>query len=135
MLTAPDAKPVVIIDGAHNPDGAKVLRDAMKTFCPSQRTLMVTGMLADKDTTGILRSFRDITTDFIATEPVNPRSMTKEALKDALQAQGARCLELLEPEAAVEEALRRKEDYDVILFAGSLYLIGQIRGMLREAVR
>ncbi len=135
VLTAPDAKPVVIIDGAHNPDGAKVLRDAMKTFCPSQRILMVTGMLADKDTTGILRSFRDITTDFIATEPVNPRSMTKKALKDALQAQGARCLELLEPEAAVEEALRRKEDYDVILFAGSLYLIGQIRGMLREAVR
>ena len=41
----------------------------------------------------------------------------------------------MEPEAAVEEALRRKEDYDVILFAGSLYLIGQIRGMLREAVR
>ena len=49
VLTAPDAKPVVIIDGAHNPDGAKVLRDAMKTFCPSQRILMVTGMLADKD--------------------------------------------------------------------------------------
>ena len=96
---------------------------------------MVTGMLADKDTTGILRSFRDITTDFIATEPVNPRSMTKETLKDALQTQGARCLALLEPKAAVEEALRRKEDYDVILFAGSLYLIGQIRGMLREAVR
>ena len=68
-------------------------------------------------------------------EPVNPRSMTKETLKDALQAQGARCLALLEPKAAVEEALRRKEDYDVILFAGSLYLIGQIRGMLREAVR
>ena len=135
VLTAPDAKPVVIIDGAHNPDGAKVLRDAMKTFCPSRRILMVTGMLADKDTTGILRSFRDITTDFIATEPVNPRSMTKETLKDALQAQGARCLALLEPKAAVEEALRRKEDYDVILFAGSLYLIGQIRGMLREAVR
>lgn len=135
VLTAPDAKPVVIIDGAHNPDGAKVLRDAMKTFCPSRRILMVTGMLADKDTTGILRSFRDITTDFIATEPVNPRSMTKETLKDALQTQGAHCLALLEPEAAVEEALRRKKDYDVILFAGSLYLIGQIRGMLREAVR
>ena len=32
----------------------------------------------------------------------------------------------------MEEALRRKEDYDVILFAGSLYLIGQIRGMLRR---
>ena len=32
-------------------------------------------------------------------------------------------------------ARQNVEDYEVILFAGSLYLIGQIRGMLREAVR
>ena len=121
----------MIIDGAHNPDGAVVLRNAVKTFCPRQRILLVTGMLADKDTARILDTFRDITSDFIATEPVNPRRMKKEDLKAALEQSGARCTIDADAEEAVREALRRKEDYDVILFAGSLYLIGQIRGVLR----
>ena len=132
VLTAPDAKPVVIIDGAHNPDGANVLRNAVKDFCPRRRILLVTGMLADKDTARILETFRDITSDFIATEPVNPRRMKKEDLKAAIEKLGARCEAEADAEEAVREALRRKEDYDVILFAGSLYLIGQIRGVLRS---
>ena len=132
VLTAPDAKPVVIIDGAHNPDGANVLRNAVKDFCPRKRILLVTGMLADKDTARILETFRDITSDFIATEPVNPRRMKKEDLKAAIEKLGARCEADADVEEAVCEALRRKEDYDVILFAGSLYLIGQIRGVLRS---
>ena len=130
VLTAPDAKPVVIIDGAHNPDGANVLRNAVKDFCPRQRILLVTGMLADKDTARILETFRDITSDLIATEPVNPRRMKKEDLKAAIEKLGARCEAAADAEEAVREALLRKEDYDVILFAGSLYLIGQIRGVL-----
>ncbi len=132
VLTAPNAKPVVIIDGAHNPDGANVLRNAVKDFCPRKRILLVTGMLADKDTARILETFRDITSDFIATEPVNPRRMKKEDLKAAIEKLGARCEADADAEEAVCEALRRKEDYDVILFAGSLYLIGQIRGVLRS---
>lgn len=132
VLTAPGVKPVVIIDGAHNPDGANVLRNAVKSFCAQRKVLMVTGMLADKDTARILETFRDITSDFIATEPENPRSMAKEDLKAAIEKLGARCEAEADAEEAVCEALRRKEDYDVILFAGSLYLIGQIRGVLRS---
>ncbi len=132
VMTAPDKKPIVILDGAHNPDGARVLRDAVKRFCPQKRILLVTGMLADKDTTRILEAFRDITGDFIATEPVNPRRMKKEDLKDALEKSGAHCTTDADAEDAVRDALYRKRDYDVILFAGSLYLIGQIRGVLRS---
>ena len=43
-----DAIPV-ILDGAHNPDGARVLRNAMNRFCGGKKILLVTGMLVDKD--------------------------------------------------------------------------------------
>ena len=131
VLTAPDAQPVVILDGAHNPDGAKVLRKAVRDFCPQQKILMVTGMLADKDTAQILECFRDIADDFIATEPVNPRRMKKEILKARLEAAGARCITAADAEDAAREAIQYGADYDVILFAGSLYLIGQVRSVLR----
>ena len=65
----------MIIDGAHNPDGALALRRTMTTFCADSKILMVTGMLADKDTDTILKEFTQITCDFNVTEPVNQLRM------------------------------------------------------------
>lgn len=91
---------------------------------------MVTGMLADKDTDTILKEFTQITSDFIATEPVNPRRMSKEELKAKIEALGGSVKAAAEHEEALHAAKAMQEEYDVILFAGSLYLIGEIRRML-----
>jgi len=131
-MSAEGQTPLVIIDGAHNDDGAKALRKAMETFCAGKKILMVTGMLADKDTDSILREFTAITKDFIATEPVNPRKLAASALKTKIEALGGSCAEAPDNEQACQMAAERYKDYDVVLFAGSLYLIGAIRGILRN---
>ncbi len=132
IMTENDVSPTVILDGAHNPDGARVLKETMKKFCSGSRILMITGMLEDKDTKHILESFCEITSEFIATEPDNPRKMSKETLAGKLQNSGVHCLAVESPEDACAFAAEHREDYDVILFAGSLYLIGQIRTILRR---
>ena len=101
---------------------------------------MVTGMLADKDTDTILREFTQITGDFIVTEPVNPRKMSKEELKAKIEALGGSVKAAEECEEAFRLAACSSQDgsaegtgeYDVILFAGSLYLIGEIRTLIRK---
>lgn len=131
-MSAEGQNPLVIIDGAHNEDGAKALRHAMETFCSGKKILMVTGMLADKDTDSILREFTAITRDFIVTEPVNPRKLETSALKAKIEALGGICKEAPDNGEACALAKSVFADYDVVLFAGSLYLIGAIRGILRN---
>ena len=132
VMSAQEKVPVVIIDGAHNPDGAASLRKAMKEYMPDKKILMVTGMLADKDTESILREFTAITDRFIATEPENPRKLDSESLKDKIEAMGASCESISDCREAVKAAEERGKDFDAILYAGSLYMIGAIRGLLRQ---
>ena len=134
VMSAKYEKPIVIIDGAHNPDGAAALRRAVNEYLPGKKILMVTGMLADKDTESILREFTSITDTFIATEPDNPRKLDAESLKTEIQALGASCESIHDCRAAVREASEKAaaEDFDAVLYAGSLYMIGAVRGLLRQ---
>ncbi|MBR5230588.1 MAG: bifunctional folylpolyglutamate synthase/dihydrofolate synthase [Firmicutes bacterium] len=131
-MSAEGEKPLVIIDGAHNEDGAKALRRAMESFCAGKKILMVTGMLADKDAESILKEFTAITKDFIVTEPVNPRALETSALRAKIEALGGICTEAADNEYACRLARDKFAYYDVVLFAGSLYLIGAIRGILKN---
>ena len=134
IMSGAGKKPVYIIDGAHNPDGARALGEAMNRFCQGSRILMITGMLADKDTNHILGEFLKITRDFIVTEPANPRKLPKEALKAKIEALGGNAIATAEPAGAFETARSIENEYDVILTAGSLYLIGEIRGIIRRTL-
>lgn len=124
-------EPVVIIDGAHNPDGARVLNRTIKALCKDRSVLMVTGMLADKDVSGILEQFTDITKDFIVTEPPNPRKLSAEELGKKLENLGAAVILKPDYRDAVDQARAMGGNYDVVLYAGSLYLIGVIRSLIK----
>ena len=73
-------KPDVLIDGAHNPDGAKALTETICRFCGGKKILMVVGFLADKEVDEALDYFLNITKDFVATEPDNPRKLAASEL-------------------------------------------------------
>ena len=125
-------EPLVLIDGAHNPDGAKALKQTVDRLFIGRKILMTTGVLADKDVDGILDSFMAITGDFVATEPDNPRKMSAENLANKIAERGGKCCVCKTPQQAVEWVKAHAKDYDLFLFAGSLYLIGKIRRLLSE---
>lgn len=134
LMSKSGEKPMLIIDGAHNPDGALALKKTMNEFCADKKILMVTGMLADKDTSHILGEFTQITSEFIVTEPKNPRKMATNELKEKIEGFGGKVLYSGECSEAFEYAMKKSAEYDVILFAGSLYLIGEIRTLLRKHI-
>ena len=129
---AEEKGPVTIIDGAHNPDGAKALKEAIGSFCTDKKILMVIGVLADKDVKGMMDHFTDMTEDFIVTQPDNPRRLKAESLADMLRSRGCTCIEAPDIKQAYKEACQRKDKYDVIIYAGSLYMIGKVRTMIRK---
>ena len=125
-------EPFVIIDGAHNPDGSLGLARTIGNNFSGRRILMVVGILADKDVEDVLDNFCSITGEFVATEPDNPRKLDAAELAEKIYAKGAKCYIMKTPEKAVEYAMSRRGDFDLILFAGSLYLIGEVRRLLRD---
>lgn len=126
------AGPMVIIDGAHNEAGARALRDAVKRYFGGRKILLVTGMLADKQIDGILKYFLQISDNMIITEPDNPRKLKVDDLEKTLKDMGIEPVKAKTAGESVKTAEGMKEDYDVILFAGSLYLIGDVRRIVRN---
>lgn len=122
-----EGKPSIVLDGAHNEAGARALAETVKMCFPGQKILLVAGMLKDKEIEKITDHFRSITNRFIATEPDNPRKLPAEQLAALLTEKGADCQTACCAEEAARIALEQKEDTDIILFAGSLYLIGEIK--------
>lgn len=123
---------LVILDGAHNGDGAAKLKETVKDFASEKKILMVTAMLRDKDVDSILEEFKQITTDFVVTEADNPRRADATYLENKLIDAGCKVISERDYRKAIEVALKVKGSYDIILFAGSLYLIGGVRKELRE---
>lgn len=125
--------PMVILDGAHNEAGAEALENIMGELFPGRKILLVTGILADKEVDRILEHFTRITGAVIATEPESPRRLAADQLAQKIRRCGAEVLAVTETaEEGLAAARAIWNDYDVVLFAGSLYLIGAVRRMIRN---
>lgn len=124
--------PLVIIDGAHNEAGAQALQETMAQHFAGKKILLVAGILADKEIDSIVKFLTKITDHIIVTEPDNPRKLAAEKLAEHVAEFGVAAEAVPDVEAAVHRAKELADDYDVILFAGSLYLIGDVRRLWRN---
>ena len=132
--------PYTIIDGAHNRAGVQALVETlMQEFgagTPEKRILLCTGILADKETRIMAEQLARLRADIITTTVPNPRAMAAEELAGVFRAlepysSGERTVTPVHDwRSALAEAQERSSGYDVTVWAGSLYLIGPVRGAL-----
>lgn len=126
------AKPLVILDGAHNPQSAEALRDAaMERFGPKS-LVIVFGAMMDKDYARMLEILAPLARAFICyTPPVeraaDPADLASAQNDPAIPTTVARTMDEL---LAALDAIPRDT---VVLCTGSFYTIGAIRGALRGA--
>ncbi len=124
--------PYIVIDGAHNEAGASALAKVIKTHFAGKRILLILGMLKDKKIDRILTELLALTDDIVATEPDNSRKLEAIKLAEFIAIRGKECFVMPDIKDAVSYALKHKENFDLVIFAGSLYLIGKVRGMIHE---
>lgn len=127
-----ESKPLVIIDGAHNEAGAQALQETMAQYFAGKKILLVAGILADKQIDSIIKFLTKITDHIIVTEPDNPRKLAASELAKHMADVGVTAEVASDAEAAMHRAKELADGYDVILFAGSLYLIGDVRRLWRN---
>lgn len=129
-----DRDPLVVIDGAHNPDGARVAAQAInEAFAATQQRVVVVGLLNGRDPVEMLRAIASIQPELvIAVAPDSPRAMSPQRVVEAAVEVGVSAVS----ESSVERALLRAEtmcsDEGMILVTGSLYLVGTARRLMRR---
>jgi len=123
----------LILDGAHNPAGARVLRDFLEDSKPTRpgRLILVLGILSDKDVDGILAELVPMADEVVVTRPRYARALPADDLRRHLEKFQAR-VTVREP---LEEALRYAQSAasagDLICITGSLYTVGEARSHLK----
>jgi dihydrofolate synthase/folylpolyglutamate synthase len=119
--------PLILIDGAHNEDGARALSEALSEYYKSKKKILCIGVLKDKDLDVILEYVLPHFDEVVVTEPCNPRALGFRELEEKIKERGKSVIAIKELDEAIETTLKKKEGYDLFVFSGSLYLIGEIR--------
>ena len=119
-------KPVVIIDGAHNHAGAISVKNTFNDYFAEKKTILIVGILKDKQYDKMINELADIADVVIVTEVDNDRSLPAEDLEDAILGIKEIIVEK-DCKKAFDMAFEMAEDDDIILVAGSLYLLGDLR--------
>jgi dihydrofolate synthase/folylpolyglutamate synthase len=118
-------QPTVVIDGAHNPDGAAALRAALDEVFPGQAVVFLMGILADKDIAGITGALVRPVDSVIAVRPQSDRAADPQQVTAGLAA--ARVETAASIAAGLERARALAGPAGLVCVAGSLYLIGAVR--------
>jgi dihydrofolate synthase/folylpolyglutamate synthase len=123
--------PDIILDGAHNPAGARALAQYLKRFYGHRKLWMIFGAMGDKAVGEVAGILFPIAQELMLTAPSNARALSPEKLRQLAgrgrtAATAAQALELVREEA---------ESDDAIVVTGSLYLVGEARGLLSRHVQ
>lgn len=126
--------PWVVIDGAHNPEGALALAATYGELFPGRRATVVLGVLGDKQADAVFSALAPMAAEVIVTTPNHPtRALPAEALAAGVRAAGVPVEISATPRQAVATGLRRVQPDGVLLITGSLYLASEARQMLKKA--
>ncbi len=125
-------RPALVLDGAHNEDGARVLAQALDATFPDRRRVFVVGMKKDHDAEPFLRLVAPRAARVVATAPsFKPRPAAETAA--AAEALGL-TVQVIEPAAvAIARTWEAARGDEVVVVTGSFYTVGETPQALRGA--
>lgn len=117
--------PLIVLDGAQNIASAVVLKKAIKENFKYKKLILILGISSDKDIKGICRELFDLADKVVLTSANNPRAAKPEIL--AAYFKGKETEIARSVAEAKQSALSKAKGEDLILVAGSLFLVGEFR--------
>lgn len=126
--------PLLIADGANNPDGARHLAERLRqdlSQSPGRKLILVLGILADKDYGEMINILAPLGSAVIATQSTSPRSAPAEEIAGQVTAMGIPVQVVRPVTAAVQKALELAAPEDIVVVTGSFYTLGEVE---REAL-
>ncbi len=128
LIPGARGEPSILLDGAHNPDGARTLAAFLKTHFVEGKRILVFGVMKDKDFISMLSELSPVFDRIVLTRPTIERAADPADV--AAHAPGATVTESVED--ALVAARKGASADDLIVVAGSFYTIGEAKKLLHE---
>ena len=117
--------PDIILDGAHNPAGARALARYLERFYAGRKIWLIYGAMRDKAVDEIAGILFPLAAELVFTAPDNARALRPEALRE-MAGRGHVAPDIA---AAVQEVRKHVGEDDVVVITGSLFLVGEARAL------
>jgi dihydrofolate synthase/folylpolyglutamate synthase len=121
--------PIVIVDAAHNPQGAKALADSLDTLLPDQKKILVLGLVDDKERDGIIQALGRNTRAAIVTRPQGPRGSAWREVQERWRQvfPDIPVIGIENIPEAIARGLEMMRNDDYLVITGSFYILDQAR--------
>ena len=126
------SNPLVVLDGAHNLDGITKLQESVEHYFRYKKLVLIIGILSDKDVEKMIEIITPMADKIIAVTPNSYRGKTAQELIKIIEKHNKNCEALDEYKEAYIKALDYCDNEDMILICGSLYMIGDMRKIIRN---
>ncbi len=122
--------PIVVLDGAHNPDGIAMLAKSVKKYFSGKRIMLLMGVLGDKQYDLMASEIVPMADTVVITEPASERALSVSSFEKTVKKFCDNVYSFENIGEAYDFALSLTGERDVLLCAGSLYLIGGLRTLV-----
>lgn len=116
-------RPLLVVDGAHNPDSAAKLRQALEEYFDFDRAILIIGTSSDKDVAGIVAELAPLFDEVIVTRSIHPRALETAPIAAEFKRYGLEAKETGDIVEALPLALARAGEKDIICVTGSLFVV------------
>ena len=124
--------PLVILDGAHNPEGVRALADALIELRQGRKIKLLFATMADKEWQLMVEMLAKLADEMIFTRVSMERSADPELLAKNIPVPiPSRVIQ--DSQTALAALLDRAQPDDILVVAGSLYLLGEVRPRLSKS--
>lgn len=124
-------QPLIISDGAHNPEGILAAADGIRTYFKDQRVLLLTAVMADKDYHGMVKALAPLATEVFTLTPDNPRALSAADFAAVWRENGVAATGYATVYEATAAAVARAKETGIPLVSlGSLYMYAEVTAAL-----
>jgi dihydrofolate synthase/folylpolyglutamate synthase len=125
-------RPLFLVDGAHNDESARRLKDAIEQNLDFERLILVLGVSSDKDMAAIVRELASLCSLAIVTRSRHPRALEPRVLLEEVERLGIKGEVKESVSSAVERALQVAGPEDLICATGSLFVVAEAREYIKH---
>lgn len=125
--------PIVIFDGAHNPEGVRAAAESIGALFGGERVLLLVGVMSDKAHGEMVRLLSPLAAEVLTLTPESPRALPAAELAAEFEAHGV-CAAAFEsiPAGVCAGLSRARETGLPLVVLGSLYLYRDVRSALQK---
>lgn len=125
-------KPVIIVDGAHNLDSFRKLRDTIKKYLSNKIITLIFGASEDKNVVSMIKAVQPYISNYIFTKTNHPRAMEISDLETIAIKLDLKNYSTCEIEDIIPLLLDKKDKESVFIASGSIFLAAAITQMVTE---